>query len=531
MEENKDILLIPPLEFKNKTINTFKEYVELVIETIGVDNENIEKRIVDDMMRFNNRMKYQFINDPRLKDTIEKFLNHDEMIKKLYMKYKDKFSLKVKIKWNEFLLQIAELGITNTIMKVDLKPVIDNIIEIGNFNLEEINSILEAKIEEYKTDIKQIFKEPDELAPQKEVTPVLEAKQASAPKESQKASNEKKPETNKQAKKQAETKKQADAMKQTEIEANQVEDAVNTSASRIVAEANEQANEQAKKDAAEKAAKTAEQAEKAAEEASKEAEDQSARIVIEAEEQATREAKEQATREEKEQAEEAARVSAEKARKQAEKASKIPDIFKGQDLYQQLNGYLRSNIKNYNIDEVIIPNLIEFFEDNQNNTFNKQTIKEAINNEFDGLIKYISGRAAAFSGIRSDESLGIYIKMFLKLYGLIIIYNKNYNSNNKANNEYIKKNLNNFKKENFKWEGSIRGYYKVSPILKKIKETINKVTEEIVEIPTWVTENGGYKKYLKYENAESNMPSLNFYRDKYIKYKNKYLQLKNFFIT
>ena len=119
--------------------------------------------------------------------------------------------------------------------------------------------------------------------------------------------------------------------------------------------------------------------------------------------------------------------------------------------------------------------------------------------------------------------------MFLKLYGLIIIYDKNYN--NEANNENIKKNLNNFKKENFKWEASISGYYKVSPFLKKIKETINKVTGEIVEIPTWVTENGGYKKYLKYAIAESNMPSPDIWYTKYLKYKNKYLQLKNFFIT
>ena len=181
---------------------------------------------------------------------------------------------------------------------------------------------------------------------------------------------------------------------------------------------------------------------------------------------------------------------------------------------------------------------------NEYNDMNMEAIKKIVIDKYKENEKFYTTN----KGIYYKEQLDKFKETSIKIYAGLIILN---DINIKLSNDYSPPNMQIHRalqtllqdqeryEENKSRGLSITRWYILEPHYQSMVDLINIIIKpekkleknKDVKQKYFLKSNFYRGKYIKYENAESNMPSLNFYRDKYIKYKNKYLQLKNFFIT
>ena len=156
LQTKDNILLEKPIVFqgilgtsKPYVVRSFNGYVELVLEKIGI-NEEQKKQMKAELVRLSQPFKYQFLNSPELQTIIERLLNTDILFNELYKKHNSKFSTTVKDKWMKLLAQLTKLQVITTIKKVDLIPVISTIIKLANDKMEVMNDLVVKKMDETK---------------------------------------------------------------------------------------------------------------------------------------------------------------------------------------------------------------------------------------------------------------------------------------------------------------------------------------------------------------------------------------------
>ena len=132
-------------------IANFTDYIKTILITLGINAETSISILNEMEQKFDDKTKYELVNNPQIQSSIQKLITSDQEINNLIQPDGELFIYKdaIKTTWDKTLSTLGKLQglvILKKISSNDCKPVIESLLAAIDKKISVVNEILEQNI-------------------------------------------------------------------------------------------------------------------------------------------------------------------------------------------------------------------------------------------------------------------------------------------------------------------------------------------------------------------------------------------------
>jgi hypothetical protein len=132
-------------------ITNFSDYIRTILSTLGIDNTTGTNILNEMEQKFDDKNKYELVNNSQIQTSIQKLITSDQEINNLIQPGGELFIYKDAIKstWDRTIATLGKLQglvILKKISSNDCKPVIESLLAAIDKKISVVNEILEQNI-------------------------------------------------------------------------------------------------------------------------------------------------------------------------------------------------------------------------------------------------------------------------------------------------------------------------------------------------------------------------------------------------